>query len=83
MTAVIIYMLSLGMLTKFIDIDFDTHICSEECEEAITDEFFRHAMRKKYWNEMTQKQIKTIPARQRKNAATWIGRFFSLRISVL
>ena len=37
-----------GMLTKFIDIDFDTHICSEECEEAITDEFFRHAMRKKY-----------------------------------
>ena len=41
------------------------------------------AMRKKYWNEMTQKQIKTIPARQRKNAATWIGRFFSLRIKVL
>ena len=38
---------------------------------------------KKYWNEMTQKQIKTIPARQRKNAATWIGRFFSLRIKVL
>ena len=37
-----------GMLTKFIDCDFETHICSEECEEAITDEFFRHAMRNRH-----------------------------------
>ena len=35
-----------GQMTKFIDIAFEAHICSEECDEEITNEFFRHAMRK-------------------------------------
>lgn len=34
-----------GRLTKFVDVDFEAHICSEECEEAMTDEFFRYAMK--------------------------------------
>jgi len=35
-----------GALTKFIDVDFETHICSEECEEAFTEEFFKRAMKR-------------------------------------
>ena len=31
-----------GMLTNFIDIDFEAHICSEECEEKLVNEFFRY-----------------------------------------
>ena len=37
-----------GAMTDFIDMDFETYICSEECDEALADEFFRHAM--KYHN---------------------------------
>ena len=33
-----------GNLTNFIDVDFETHICSEECEDKLTGEFFRHAL---------------------------------------
>ena len=32
-----------GMPTNFIDIDFKAYVCSEECESAITDEFFKYA----------------------------------------
>ena len=35
-----------GALTNFIDVDFETHICSEECEDALINEFFRHAMKR-------------------------------------
>lgn len=35
-----------GALTNFIDIDFETHVCSEECEDKLIDEFFRHAMKR-------------------------------------
>jgi len=34
-----------GSLTCFIDIDFETHICSEECEEKLVNEFFRHVIK--------------------------------------
>ena len=34
-----------GALTNFIDVDFGP-ICSEECEEALINEFFRNAVRR-------------------------------------
>lgn len=34
-----------GKLTKFVDVDFEVHVCSEECEEAMIDEFFKYAMK--------------------------------------
>ena len=68
----------------------EKHKCKEkkrkggrDCQKSLDRGEGLYRNEKKYWNEMTQKQIKTIPARQRKNAATWIGRFFSLRIKVL
>lgn len=33
-----------GALTKFVDIDFEAFICSEECDEELTGEFFQYAM---------------------------------------
>ena len=35
-----------GTLTDFIDIDFECHICSEECLDKITDEFIKASMKK-------------------------------------
>ena len=35
-----------GMLTNFIDVDFECHVCSEECEEVLINEFFRNAVRR-------------------------------------
>ena len=29
-----------GRLTHFIDLDFEAFVCSEECDEALTKEFF-------------------------------------------
>ena len=41
-----------GELTNFIDIDFECHVCSEECEDEILDQFFRHVMVKDYLNDL-------------------------------
>ncbi len=35
-----------GEMTNFIDIDFEANICSEECEEAFINEFFKYAMKR-------------------------------------
>ena len=35
-----------GALTNFFDTDFEAFICSEECEEKITSDFFRNAIHK-------------------------------------
>lgn len=33
-----------GNLTNFIDVDFEAHICSEECEDKLIGEFFHRAL---------------------------------------
>ena len=36
-----------GCLTHFMDTDFEAFICSEECEEALTSDFFKNVIHKK------------------------------------
>lgn len=37
-----------GKITDFKDIGLEAYVCSDECDEALADEFFRHAI--KYHN---------------------------------
>jgi hypothetical protein len=32
--------LNCGEMSSFLDLDFDAHFCSEECQKAKTDEFY-------------------------------------------
>ena len=34
-----------GVMTDFIDMDFDAYICSEECDEALMNDFFKYAIK--------------------------------------
>ena len=34
-----------GELTKFVDINSEAYICSEECDETFYNEMFKHAMK--------------------------------------
>ena len=36
-----------GALTNFIDTDFETYICSDECEEKLMNDFFQQVVKKK------------------------------------
>ena len=34
-----------GFLTNFVDVNSEAHICSEECDKAFYDEFFKKAIK--------------------------------------
>ena len=35
-----------GRMTKFVDINYEAHFCSEECVKAFDDELFKYALKK-------------------------------------
>lgn len=37
-----------GSLTRFVDINSEAHICSEECDEIFYNEMFRQALKNHY-----------------------------------